>query len=123
MRTVLIVDDSPTILMSLEGVLARAGFRVVTAGDGCEALERLDGGLRPDLMITDLHMPRMDGIALIREVRQRRVFRFVPILMLTTESQPAKRQAARAAGATGWLVKPVGADILLDVLRRILPGV
>ncbi len=122
MKTVLIVDDSATILLSLEGLLARAGFRVAKAGDGYEALEKLQAGLRPDLVITDLHMPGMDGISLVREVRRRRAFRFVPILMLTTESQQAKRREARAAGATGWLVKPVGADHLLGVLRRVLPG-
>jgi len=121
MKKALLVDDSTTLLMSIEGVLRKAGWEVHTATGGQEALAKL-GSLKPDLIITDLNMPGMDGIALIREIRKRPQTRFTPILMLTTESLQAKRQEAKAAGATGWLVKPVQANALLDVVRRVVPG-
>lgn len=119
MKSVLLVDDSPTMLMSISAVLTKAGLAVQTAADGREALDRLTAGLRPDLLITDVNMPRMDGITLVREARK--TLRFTPILVLTTESEQSRRDAGKQAGATGWLVKPVQADALLDVLRRVLP--
>lgn len=122
MKTILLVDDSPTILLSMESVLTRAGYSVSKAGDGCQALTHLQSGSAADLMITDLNMPNMDGITLIRETRKVSGRRFMPILMLTTESQQAKRDEAKAAGASGWLVKPVGAADLLAVLKQVLPG-
>lgn len=120
MKTVLIVDDSATMLLSLRGTLEISGFRVETAGDGEEALGKLRKGLKPDLVITDINMPKMDGLALIREARK--VLRFTPILALTTESQQAKRDEAKRNGATGWLVKPVAGAELLKVVRQVLPG-
>lgn len=122
MKTVLLVDDSATMLMSVSGVLKKAGFAVDTAKDGVEALERLRTGPKPSVVITDLNMPRMDGMTLIREARRLPGMRFTPILMLTTESQQAKRDEARAAGATGWLVKPIAPQDLTGVLRQILPA-
>jgi two-component system chemotaxis response regulator CheY len=123
MKSVLIVDDSATILMSLEGILARNGYKVAKAMSGEEAVRLLGGGqCLPDLIITDLNMGSMNGIALIRAVRAMPRLRFVPILMLTTESQAEKRQEAKQAGATGWLVKPVAKDDLLRVLGQVLPG-
>jgi two-component system chemotaxis response regulator CheY len=86
------------------------------------ALSALKGGTKPNLIITDLHMGAMNGIDLIREARKIPALRFVPILMLTTESQAAKRQEAKAAGASGWLVKPVDGAGLLAVLEQLLPG-
>ncbi len=121
MKKALLVDDSTTLLMSIEGVLKKAGWEVRTATGGREALATL-AGYKPDLIITDLNMPGMDGITLIREIRKLPQTRFVPILMLTTESLQAKRQEAKAAGATGWLVKPVQANALMDVVRRVVPG-
>ncbi len=121
MKKALLVDDSTTLLMSIEGVLKKAGWEVRTATGGREALAAL-AGFKPDLIITDLNMPGMDGITLIREIRKLPQTRFVPILMLTTESLQAKRQEAKAAGATGWLVKPVQASALMDVVRRVVPG-
>ena len=120
MKTVLVVDDSKTMVMSLTGVLEKSGFAVETAGDGVEALEKL--ATSPALVITDLNMPRMDGITFIKEARKAPGMRFTPILMLTTESQQEKRAEAKAAGATGWLVKPVGSDDLLQVVKQVLPG-
>ncbi len=121
MKKALLVDDSTTLLMSMEGVLRKAGWEVKTATGGQEALRTLQG-FKPDLIITDLNMPGMDGITLIREIRRLPQTRFVPILMLTTESLQSKRQEAKAAGATGWLVKPVQASALMDVVRRVVPG-
>lgn len=120
MATVMLVDDSRTILLSLSTVLTKAGHQVVTASDGAQALAAIAGS-RPQVVITDLNMPGMDGIAFVAEARKRPETRFVPILMLTTESDTAKREAAKAAGATGWLVKPVQAEQLLDVIARVLP--
>lgn len=119
-KTVLLVDDSLTMLMSLRNALQIAGFAVETAQDGSAALERLQAGFKPDLIITDINMPRLDGLALIREARK--LLRFTPILALTTESQQSKREDAKKGGATGWLVKPVGGTELVQVIRQILPG-
>lgn len=123
MKTVLLVDDSPTILMSVSGVLERHNLQAKTAKSAEEAVSLLDGGLKPDLIISDLNMPGMNGIDFVKKARGMTGLRFTPILMLTTESQQDKRDAARAAGATGWLVKPVQGDQLMQVIRKVLPGV
>lgn len=120
MKNVLLVDDSATMLMSLRGTLELAGFKVDTSPDGQAALDRIKGGLKPDLIITDINMPRLDGLSLIREAR--RLLRFTPILALTTESQQAKRDEAKRSGATGWLVKPVSGADLLKVVKQVVPG-
>lgn len=122
MSKIYLIDDSGTIRLSMEGVLQRAGHEVATAADGMEALETLKGGYRPDLIITDVHMPRLDGLSLIRQVRGLPQFRKTPILVLTTESQQEKREQARQNGATGWLVKPVSAEKMMEVLDKVLPG-
>jgi len=121
-KKILIVDDSPTILMSLRGMLERAGHAVTDAANGEAAVSVLKGGLKPDLVITDFHMGAMDGIELVREVRKIASLRFIPVLMVTTESQQSKRMEAKAAGATGWLVKPVQPEALLQVIRQVVPG-
>jgi two-component system chemotaxis response regulator CheY len=120
MKSIFVVDDSATMVMSVKGTLEIGGFKVETASDGEAALGKLKGGFRPDLIITDINMPKMDGIALIREARK--LLRFTPILALTTESQQAKRDEAKKSGATGWLVKPVGGPDLMKVIRQVLPG-
>ncbi|BEU96883.1 response regulator [Acidovorax sp. DW039] len=120
MKTIFLVDDSSTMLMSLKSTLEIGGFKVEIANDGLAALEKVQQGLRPDLIITDVNMPRLDGLGLISEVRK--LLRFTPILTLTTESQQAKRDEAKRLGATGWLVKPVGGQDLLQVIRQVLPG-
>jgi len=121
MTMVMLVDDSPTMLMSISTVLRKAGLTVETAKDGQDALDRLGTGLKPKLIITDLNMPRLDGMGFIRAAR-RAGHRFVPILVLTTESEQTKRAEAKAAGATGWLVKPVAPDALLSIIRQVVPG-
>jgi two-component system, chemotaxis family, chemotaxis protein CheY len=118
-RTVLVVDDSATIRQMVSFTLQQAGLAVLEAADGQQALERLGGG-RVDLVVTDLNMPRMDGITLIRELRGRPASRYTPVLMLTTESQESKRREARAAGATGWIVKPFHPEKLLQVVAKVL---
>jgi two-component system chemotaxis response regulator CheY len=122
MKPVFLVDDSPTMLASMAGVLGQAGIAVEKAANGEEALGRLRAGPAPRLLITDYHMPGMNGVELIREVRKLASCRFLPILVLTTESEQGKRDQARAAGATGWLVKPVAPDKLLQVLQQVAPG-
>ncbi len=121
MKKILLVDDSMTMLMSMEGVLKRAGFDVKTATDGNQALGLIDS-YAPDLVITDLNMPGMNGIELIKKIKQNASMRFKPILMLTTESQESKKVEAKAAGATGWLVKPVSPTDLTGVIKKVLPG-
>jgi two-component system chemotaxis response regulator CheY len=123
MKTIMIVDDSPTMLMSLEGMLSKGGFSVTKANSGEQAFELLKGGHKPALIITDLNMGDMNGITLIRSVRKLPGYQFVPMLMLTTESQQEKRAEAKAAGATGWLVKPVQPDALMGVIKQVVPGV
>jgi two-component system chemotaxis response regulator CheY len=121
MLTVLLVDDSRTILMSISAVLTKSGYRVETAGDGTDGLAKVKAGLKPAVILTDLNMPKMDGITFIRELRKTPGLRFTPILMLTTESQQAKRAEAKSAGASGWIVKPVSPKDLLGVLEQVLP--
>jgi two-component system chemotaxis response regulator CheY len=120
--TVLVVDDSPTMVMSLKTTLAMSGFQVETAGNGQQALERLKSGLKPNLILTDINMPVMGGMELIKNVRALPGLRFVPILTLTTESETSKREEGKRAGATGWLVKPVSGNDLIAVIRKVLPG-
>lgn len=121
MKTVLLVDDSTTLLMSMKAILEKAGYAVETATSGDAALKKL-ATLKPNILITDLNMPGMDGITLIKEVKKNPSFRFMPALMMTTESQQEKRTEARSVGATGWLVKPVKPEDLLEVLKKLLPG-
>jgi two-component system chemotaxis response regulator CheY len=119
MKQVLLVDDSATMLMSLRGTLEMYGFKVDTASDGEEALGKLKKGFKPDLIITDINMPKMDGMTLIGEARK--LLRFTPILALTTESQQSKRDDAKRRGATGWLVKPVAGTELVKVIKQVMP--
>ncbi len=121
-KTVLVVDDSTTMLMSLKTTLSLNGFKAETAGNGREALEKLQNGFKPDLILTDINMPVMTGFELIRSVRAMPGLRFIPILTLTTESELAKKNEGKLAGATGWLVKPVSGNDLITVIRKVLPG-
>ena len=120
MKCIFLVDDSMTMLMSLKNTLEISGFKVETASDGLQAITKIKTGFKPDLMITDINMPKMDGIELIKNTRQ--ILRFTPILALTTESQQAKRDEAKKLGASGWLVKPIGGGDLVKVIKQVLPG-
>lgn len=117
--TIMTVDDSPSMRMLLRAALTDMGYDVTEAEDGQQALERLDGGL-PDLLITDINMPNLDGFGLIERLRANPDNRALPILVLTTESSDEKKQRARAAGATGWIVKPFHPDKLAAAIRRVL---
>ncbi|HYN37846.1 MAG TPA: response regulator [Rhodospirillales bacterium] len=122
MTSILLVDDSATILMSMSSILGRAGYQVEQAESGEAAMGKLKGGIAPKLIITDFNMPGMNGAQLIGEARKLAALRFVPMLVLTTESQQSKRDEAKAAGATGWLVKPVDPGQLLAVIKQLIPG-
>jgi two-component system chemotaxis response regulator CheY len=119
---VLVVDDSITMVMSLKTTLSMNGFEVETAGNGQAALDKLAAGLRPNLLLTDINMPVMGGLELIGKVRAIPALKFIPILTLTTESDAAKRDEGKRAGATGWIVKPVSGDDLIRVIKKVLPG-
>jgi two-component system chemotaxis response regulator CheY len=121
-KTILIVDDSATMLMSLKSSLSLGGYQVETAGNGQEALDKLKAGVKPSLILTDINMPVMGGLEMIGKVRALPGCRFFPILTLTTESQMAKRDEGRRLGATGWLVKPISGGDLLKVIKQLLPG-
>lgn len=121
-KTVLVVDDSPTMRQMVAFTLSNAGFQVVEAGNGKEAMGKISGGAKPDLVVTDLNMPEMDGISLIKEIRKNPALKFTPILMLTTESTDDKKKSGQAAGATGWIVKPFNPEQMLKVVQKVLPG-
>lgn len=116
---VLTVDDSRTILAMLHHALSGAGFEVLQAADGREGLEVL--AHEPvDVVITDVNMPVMDGIEFIRQVRASGRYQGLPILILTTETSQEKRDMGRAAGGTGWIVKPFDPERLISVIRRVV---
>ena len=118
--TVLTVDDSRTMREMLRLALADAGFRVVQAEDGIHGLEVLQAEAeRPQVIVTDINMPRMDGFGFIEELRGDLRYRGIPILVLTTESDAEKKNRARMAGATGWIVKPFNPVKLVDAIRRV----
>lgn len=119
MKTILAVDDSATMREMVAFVLESAGYRVVQAEDGVDGLERASA-TSFDLVITDQNMPNMDGITLVRSLRELRDYKSVPILLLTTESSDAMKSQGRAAGATGWLVKPFDPATLLEVVQKVL---
>lgn len=121
-KQVLIVDDSATMRQMVSFTLTTAGFDVVEAMDGQEAVAKLNAGVRPQLVITDLNMPKMDGISLIRAVRGMPALKFTPVLMLTTESDESKKKEGQAAGATGWIVKPFNPEQMLKVIAKVLPS-
>jgi len=118
-KTVLTVDDSASMRQLVKLTLGGAGYTVVEASDGMDGLDRARS--QPvDLVVTDLNMPRMDGISLIQELRKMNSYKGVPIILLTTESDDGRKKEARSAGATGWITKPFNQDQLLGVVRKVL---
>ena len=117
-KVILTVDDSSSVRQLVRFTLAEAGYEVMEAVDGQDALAKLTVPVH--LVVTDLNMPNLDGIGLIRGIRANPAYKGIPILMLTTESQDAKKQEGRAAGATGWIVKPFNPQQLLAVIRKVL---
>ena len=118
-KTILIVDDSESIREVVSFTLQNEGYEVLIGVDGKDALKFFDGR-NIDLIITDLHMPEMDGIGLIKEVRKMEKYQRLPILFLTTESQAAKKMEAKEAGATGWIIKPFVPAKLIAAINKVL---
>lgn len=116
---ILIVDDSASMRQLVSFTLQDAGFNVTQAVDGMDALTK-SAPSKADMVITDLNMPNMDGIELIRQLRAKPEYKFTPIVMLTTESQDAKKQEGKQAGASGWIVKPFTPDQLVGVVKKFL---
>ncbi len=119
-KTILTVDDSASMRMLLKTSLTAQGFTIEAANDGRHGLERMCE-VKPDLLITDINMPEMDGFELIEAVRARPEFKGVPILVLSTEFSDEKKTRAREAGATGWITKPFDAAKLGTAIRRVCP--
>jgi two-component system, chemotaxis family, chemotaxis protein CheY len=118
-KTIMTVDDSASVRQMVSFTLRNGGYEVVEASDGRDALAKV-GGQPVHMVITDLNMPNLDGIGLIRALRQAPACRFIPIIMLTTESQAEKKQEGKTVGATGWIVKPFKPDQLLAVVKKVL---
>ena len=118
-KTILFVDDSESIREIVNFTLQNEGYHVLISDNGRNALQYLDGS-NINLIITDLHMPEMNGIELIREIRKMEDYQRTPILFLTTESQTSKKLEAKEAGATGWIVKPFVPAKLLEAISKVM---
>ncbi|NOZ62860.1 MAG: response regulator [Calditrichaeota bacterium] len=119
LKTIMTVDDSPSVRQFVKMTLQSAGFEVVEAEDGKDALQKMDGS-PIHLAFVDLNMPNMNGIEFIKAVRSHEKYRFIPLIMLTTESQMSKKQEGKKVGATGWIVKPFKPEQLLAVVKKVL---
>jgi two-component system, chemotaxis family, chemotaxis protein CheY len=118
-QVILAVDDSASMRQMVRYTLEGAGYQVIQAADGIEALELAKSRLA-DLVLTDVNMPRMDGLTLVRELRGLQSYKFTPMLVLTTESGQETKQRGKQAGATGWIVKPFNPELLLATIARVL---
>ena len=118
-KTIMIVDDSGSMREMIAFVLKGAGYDVVDACDGQDALSKLTGK-KINLIISDVNMPKLDGIGLVKAVKQLPNYKFTPIVMLTTESQQTKKQEGQAAGAKGWIVKPFNPEQLLAAVEKLV---
>ena len=119
-KTILIVDDSSSLRTIVKLALSRAGYAVIEAGDGKEALCLLEKTAKVNLIVSDVNMPNMDGITFLTQLKLNPRHKFTPVIMLTTESQDAKMQQAKAAGARAWLVKPFNPPQLLDAVSKLV---
>ena len=120
-KTILAVDDSISMLQTLSLTLEKEGYKVVTAEDGMQGLERLEGDEKFHLIITDIHMPNMDGITFTKKIRGNTKYKFTPIIILTSENQMEKKKEGKAAGATGWIIKPFQPNQFISVVRKVCP--
>jgi two-component system chemotaxis response regulator CheY len=118
-KTIMIIDDSASIRMVVTIALKKAGYDVLEAVDGRDALNKLTGQ-KVHLIICDVNMPNMDGISFLKTVKQNQSYRFTPIIMLTTESQEAKKQEGRAAGAKAWVVKPFKPEQIISAIEKLV---
>lgn len=119
-KTILIVDDSSSLRTVVRLALERAGYAVLDACDGQDALAKLDATAKVNLIVSDVNMPNMDGITFLTKVKQHPRHRFAPVIMLTTEGQDEKKQLGRAAGAKAWIVKPFNPPQLLDAVSKLI---
>ena len=117
-KKILAVDDSFSIRKSITFILSEAGYEITEAVDGVDGLEKAKAD-KFNLILTDINMPNMDGIELIKQLRQTEGYKFTPIIALTTENQDSKMQEGKAAGATGWIVKPFTAEKLIAIVKKI----
>ncbi len=120
-KTILIVDDSASLRQVVNIALSSAGYEVIEACDGVDALSKLDGR-KVHLIISDVNMPNMDGIELVRQVKNKADYKFTPIIMLTTESQAEKKAEGQAAGARAWVVKPFQPAQMLAAVAKLMPA-
>jgi len=118
-KTILFVDDSKSIREIVQFTLENEGYKVLLGNNGSDALQYLNGE-SIDLVITDLHMPEMNGIDLIKEIRKNPHYKWIPILFLTTESQLSKKEEAKKAGATGWIIKPFIPAKLISAISKVI---
>jgi len=118
-KTIMTVDDSASIRQMVGFSLKSVGFNVIEARDGMDALSKMNGS-KISMMFIDLNMPKLDGIGLIKEIRKNPTHKFIPLIMLTTEAQMGKKMEGKAAGATGWIVKPFKPEQLLKVVKKVL---
>jgi two-component system chemotaxis response regulator CheY len=118
-KTIMTVDDSASVRQMVSFTLKEAGYDVIEAIDGIDALVKANGRAL-NLIVTDMNMPNMDGIELIKNIRANPEHKFIPIIMLTTESQSEKKMEGKSAGATGWIVKPFQPEQLLAVIKKVL---
>lgn len=118
-KKILAVDDSISIRKSISFVLTQEGYEVIEAVDGVDGLAKAKAD-KFNLVITDINMPNMDGIEMIKQIRQTEGYKFTPIIALTTENQDSKMQEGKAAGATGWIVKPFTSEKLLAIVKKII---
>jgi len=114
------IDDSPTIRQLVRFTLTSAGYQVIEAANGPDAIAKLNAQ-KIDLILSDINMPGLNGLDLVRKIRGMPIFKFTPILLLTTESAPTKKIEGKAAGATGWIVKPFSPEQLIAVVKRVCP--
>jgi len=119
-KTVLIIDDSSSLRALVKLALTRAGYAVIEASDGKDALAQLDKAAKVHMIVSDVNMPGMDGITFVREAKRHPRHKFIPVIMLTTEDENAKIQQAREAGAMAWLVKPFSPPQLLDAVSKLV---
>jgi two-component system chemotaxis response regulator CheY len=119
-KTILIVDDSSSLRAVVGIALTRAGYDVIEAGDGLEALAQMDRAAKVHLVVCDVNMPRMDGITFVRELKQQVRHKFTPVVMLTTEGQQEKMQQGKLAGAKAWILKPFNPPQLLDAVSKLV---
>jgi two-component system chemotaxis response regulator CheY len=117
-KTVLIVDDSSSLRQVVNLALTRAGYDVIEGCDGQDGLAKLDGR-KVHLIVSDVNMPRMDGLAFLKSVKTLPNYKFTPVIMLTTEGGDAKKEAGRAAGARAWIVKPFNPPVLLEAVAKL----